>query len=112
MVAFGIEPGCLSDCRRPVPRSCAPYPLDGDDPRNKTPWYVQLFRHLPRSRSAERGPVFADTRVPIQALFDYVEAGHVLAEFLDDFPTATQAQALAALKHAREAVLSDATSSG
>ncbi len=57
-------------------------------------------------------PVFADTRVPIQALFDYVEAGHALAEFLDDFPTVTQAQALAVLKHAKEAVLSDATSSG
>ena len=73
--------------------------MDGDDPTNWIPRHVQLFRHLPRSRSAERGPVFADTRVPIQALFDYVEAGHALAEFLGDFPTVTQAQALAVLKH-------------
>jgi uncharacterized protein (DUF433 family) len=57
-------------------------------------------------------PVFTGTRVPIQALFDYVEAGHALAEFLDDFPTVTQEQAIAVLKHAKEAVLANATSSG
>jgi uncharacterized protein (DUF433 family) len=31
-------------------------------------------------------PVFAGTRVPVQALFDYIEAGDPLTEFLDDFP--------------------------
>jgi uncharacterized protein (DUF433 family) len=32
-------------------------------------------------------PVFLDTRVPVKTLFDYIEGGHTIAEFLDDFPT-------------------------
>ena len=32
-------------------------------------------------------PVFVGTRVPLQALLDYLEGGHPLADFLDDFPT-------------------------
>jgi len=32
-------------------------------------------------------PVFAGTRVPIQNLFDYIEGGEDLSEFLDDFPS-------------------------
>ena len=31
-------------------------------------------------------PVFVGTRVPVQALIDYIEGGHSLEEFLDDFP--------------------------
>ena len=30
-------------------------------------------------------PVFVGTRVPVQALIDYIEGGHSLNEFLDDF---------------------------
>ena len=41
--------------------------------------------------------VFVGTRVPLQALFDYLEAGRPLAEFLDDFPTVTHNQAKDAL---------------
>src|SRR5438132_784856 len=32
-------------------------------------------------------PVFVGTRVPVQALIDYLEGGHTLEEFLSDFPT-------------------------
>ena len=32
-------------------------------------------------------PVFVGTRVPVQALIDYIEGGHSLNAFLDDFPT-------------------------
>ena len=35
-------------------------------------------------------PVFRGTRVPFQALLDYLEGGQTLAEFLDDFPTVTR----------------------
>jgi uncharacterized protein (DUF433 family) len=35
-------------------------------------------------------PVFRGTRVPFQALLDYLEAGQTLDEFLDDFPTVTR----------------------
>ena len=41
--------------------------------------------------------VFVGTRVPLQALFDYLEAGRPLEEFLDDFPTVTCNQAKDAL---------------
>ena len=46
--------------------------------------------------------VFAGTRVPVSALFDYL--GHSsLQEFLADFPTVTKAQALSVLGNARAA---------
>ena len=38
--------------------------------------------------------VFAGTRVPAQSLLDYLAGGHSLEEFLDDFPTVTQDQAV------------------
>ena len=45
-------------------------------------------------------PVFRGTRVPFQALLDYLEGGQTLAEFLDDFPTVTREAAIAALEAA------------
>ena len=50
---------------------------------------------------------FAGTRVPVQALIDYLEAGRPLAEFLDDFPTVTHNQAKAVLEPAKDALTSD-----
>jgi uncharacterized protein (DUF433 family) len=47
-------------------------------------------------------PVFVGTRVPMQALIDYLEGGHPLADFLDDFPTVSRGQAIAALEQAKE----------
>jgi len=49
-------------------------------------------------------PVFVGTRVPVQSLFDYLEAGDSLEEFLEAFPTVEREQAIAALEIAREAV--------
>lgn len=43
-------------------------------------------------------PVFRGTRVPIKNLFDYLEAGDDLEEFLDDFPTVTRTQAIGVLE--------------
>jgi uncharacterized protein (DUF433 family) len=45
-------------------------------------------------------PVFRGTRVPLRNLIDYLEAGDDLAKFLDDFPSATREQAVAALEEA------------
>jgi uncharacterized protein (DUF433 family) len=42
--------------------------------------------------------VFRGTRVPFQALLDYLEGGQTLDEFLDDFPTVTRAAAISALE--------------
>ena len=49
-------------------------------------------------------PVFVGTRVPAQSLFDYLEAGDSLEDFLEAFPTVSREQAIAALEIAREAV--------
>ena len=53
-------------------------------------------------------PVFIGTRVPAQALIDYLEGGHPLDEFLDHFPSVTREQAIAALELARGALVPDA----
>ena len=53
-------------------------------------------------------PVFAGTRVPVQALIDYLEAGDRLDDFLGDFPTVSREQAIAALELARKALAPDA----
>ncbi len=46
-------------------------------------------------------PVFRGTRVPFQALIDYIEAGQTLTEFLEDFPTVTREEAVSALEAAK-----------
>ena len=52
-------------------------------------------------------PVFRGTRVPFQALLDYLEGGQTLNEFLDDFPTVTREAAVHALEHAKSLVVSE-----
>lgn len=47
-------------------------------------------------------PVFVGTRVPVKSLYDYLEAGDSLDEFLDSFPSVSREQAIAALELARE----------
>ncbi|HKP52012.1 MAG TPA: DUF433 domain-containing protein [Chloroflexia bacterium] len=53
-------------------------------------------------------PVFAGTRVPVDTLFDYLEAGDSLDRFLDHFPTVERAQAVAVLEFLREVTVSQA----
>jgi uncharacterized protein (DUF433 family) len=50
-------------------------------------------------------PVFRGTRVPVQSLFDYLEAGDSLDVFLTQFPSVDRAQAVAVLEEARDRVL-------
>ena len=47
-------------------------------------------------------PVFRGTRVPLQALFDSIEGGETLEEFLEGFPSVSREMAVAALEQARE----------
>ncbi|PSF34581.1 hypothetical protein C7H19_18625 [Aphanothece hegewaldii CCALA 016] len=42
-------------------------------------------------------PVFTNTKVPIQTLFDYLKAGETIDDFLDGFPTVTREQVIALL---------------
>ncbi len=53
-------------------------------------------------------PIFVGTRVPLQALIDYLEGGHSLEEFLDDFPTVSREVAVAALEQAKAHLIADA----
>lgn len=57
-------------------------------------------------------PVFVGTRVPARNLVDYLEGGHSLDEFLEDFPSVTREQAIAALEEAKGLLLAHASSSG
>lgn len=50
-------------------------------------------------------PVFRGTRVPIQTMFDHLEAGDSLDTFLDDFPSVAREVAVAVLELAREGLL-------
>ncbi|HEY8292539.1 MAG TPA: DUF433 domain-containing protein [Thermomicrobiales bacterium] len=50
-------------------------------------------------------PVFSGTRVPVQTLLDYLEAGQPLDEFLDDFPTVRREQATQLLELLKQALL-------
>ena len=53
-------------------------------------------------------PVFVGSRVPLKTLFDYLEGGETLDEFLHQFPTVTRELALAALEQARQSLLARA----
>ena len=53
-------------------------------------------------------PVFVGTRVPVKSLFDYLEGGETLDEFLTQFPSVKREQAVAALELARDTVLARA----
>ncbi len=50
-------------------------------------------------------PCFRGTRVPFQALLDYLEGGETLDEFLDDFPGVTREMAIGALESAKDSLL-------
>ena len=53
-------------------------------------------------------PVFAGTRVPVQTLVDYLEAGDSLDDFLTDFPSISREHAVAVLELAKSALLAKA----
>lgn len=52
-------------------------------------------------------PVFAGTRVPVQNLFNYIEGGDDISEFLDDFPSVTKEAAVAVLEMAKVSLTSE-----
>ena len=55
-------------------------------------------------------PVFVGTRVPVQSLFDYLEGGETIEDFLVQFPSVDREQAIAALDQARDSLLNRARS--
>lgn len=65
-----------------------------------------MSRHVTVSPEILSGtPVFTGTRVPIKNLFDYIETGSNIDEFLDDFPTVSKEIAVAVLQEAEHLLL-------
>ncbi len=54
-------------------------------------------------------PVFAGTRVPVQTLLDYLEAGESIDEFLEGFPTVKRDLVIAFLEEAKERMVARAS---
>ena len=50
-------------------------------------------------------PVFCGTRVPVQTLLDYLEAGDSIDEFLEGFPSVTREQVIAFLEQAKDRLI-------
>jgi uncharacterized protein (DUF433 family) len=70
-------------------------------------WYNGVVEVITKNRDILGGtPVFRGTRVPIQTLFDYLEGGETLEEFLTGFPTVSRESAVAALEEAKQLLLS------
>lgn len=53
-------------------------------------------------------PVFTGTRVPVAFLFEHIEAGETLDDFLDGYPSVTREHAVAVLEAAKTQLLSRA----
>ena len=53
-------------------------------------------------------PVFTGTRVPVKNLFDYLETGETLDQFLQDFPAVERAKAIAVMEMARKVLSANA----
>ena len=54
-------------------------------------------------------PVFAGTRVPVQTLLDYLEAGDSIDEFLAGFPSVSRKQVIQFLEQAKDQLVSTAS---
>jgi uncharacterized protein (DUF433 family) len=50
-------------------------------------------------------PMFRGTRVPIQTLLDYIEAGETIDDFLEGFPSVAREQVVAFLEQAKDRLL-------
>jgi len=50
-------------------------------------------------------PVFSGTRVPVQTLLDYLEAGESMDDFLEGFPSVTRTQVVAFLEQAKDRLI-------
>lgn len=98
-------PQPVRDKRRPA------YPVDSDLDKGIVLWALGL--EVPDmtidkplvTRSEDRAwgaAVFAGTRVPVDTLFEYLETGETIEEFLRQFPTVTREQAIGVLEMSRQ----------
>jgi uncharacterized protein (DUF433 family) len=78
--------------------------LEGDLIQPGHPLFGVIWVNRERMSGA---PCFARTRVPVQSLFDHLEAGDALDDFIDDFPGVTRDQAVAVLELSRSRLLNE-----
>jgi len=72
----------------------------------KTKIKAMTIRIVSRTPNVMGGTaVFAGTRVPVQTLLDYLEAGDSIDDFLDGFPSVTREQVIAFLEDAKGSLL-------
>jgi uncharacterized protein (DUF433 family) len=69
-----------------------------------------VARAITRDAETMHGtPVFRGTRVPVQTLFEYLEGGETLEDFLEGFPTVSRSLAIEALEEAKQLLLARAS---
>src|SRR3954471_2325372 len=83
-------------------RRLTPQDLEGDLVRPGHPLFGIVWVNPQRLGGA---PCFAGTRVPVRTLFDYLEGGDSLDEFLEGFPGVTREQAVALIERAAAGLL-------
>lgn len=75
-------------------------------PTHNPAWYTSFMGVIVKNPNVLGGtPVFRGTRVPIQTLFDYLEGGESLEDFLEGFPSVSRELAIAALEEAKQLLL-------
>jgi uncharacterized protein (DUF433 family) len=82
----------------------APEALRGDLIQDGHPLFGMIWINPGRLSGA---PCFAGTRVPIKNLFDYLESGYTLDQFLEDFDGVTREQAVAVIELAQAGLLAE-----
>jgi uncharacterized protein (DUF433 family) len=93
----------MSSKNPPAPQNpVSPQALEGDLVQEGDPRYGLIWIN-PERLSGE--PCFFGTRVPVRTLFEYIEAGDSLDDFLVGFPGVTREQAVAVLELARKELL-------
>jgi uncharacterized protein (DUF433 family) len=85
-----------------TPPFIAPELLVGDQVQSDDPRFRLVWINPERLSGA---PCFYGTRVPVQTLFDYIEAGDTIDDFVDGFPPITREHVLAVLELAKTGVL-------
>ena len=99
---FRNEARCLPSRELQSPKSPIPRAIEWNGSGERRTGLVQPNGIIVKDQGILGGtPVFRGTRVPFQALLDYLEGGQTLDEFLDDFPTATRDAAVEALEMAK-----------
>ena len=71
-------------------------------------WCDDAACRLPRSRNHGWCSVSCGTRVPVQTLLDWLEAGESIDQFLEGFPSVTRAQLIAFLEQAKDRLVESA----